>query len=144
MRLLYAVYFFWIADWGEKATKVFWRFPFNKTSGLKFRTFCVSSGGKDTFLLHRPDPGYRAFRAFAHANTNTTIKINRNRYRNGKLIHPIVLNSSTSIVQRGFIKKISVLFYTHKWRPDFDRSSPVYAIVSNNFGNISVQRSIPK
>ena len=72
MRLLYAVYFFWITDWGEKATKVFWRFPFNKTSGLKFRTFCVSSGGNDTFLLHRPDPGQRAFRAFAHANTNTT------------------------------------------------------------------------
>ena len=140
MRLLYAVYFCWIADWGEKATKVFWRFPFNKT-GLKFRTFCVSSGGKDTFLLHRPDPSYRAFRAFAHASTNTTIKINRNCHRNGKLT---VLNSSTSIVQRGFIKKISVLFYTHKWRPDFYRSSPMYAIVSNNFGNISVQRSIPQ
>ena len=75
MRLSYAVYVFWIADQGEKATKVFWRFPFNKNSGLKFRTFCVSSGGKDTFLLHRPDPGQRAFRAFAHANTNTTIKI---------------------------------------------------------------------
>ena len=75
MRLLYAVYFFWIADWGEKATKVLWRFPFNKNSGLKFRTFCLSSGGKDTFLLHKPDPGHRAFRAFAHANPNATIKI---------------------------------------------------------------------
>ena len=37
-----------------------------------------------------------------------------------------------------------MLFYTHKWRPDFYRSSPMCAIVSNNFDNISVQRSISK
>lgn len=72
MRLLYAVNFFWIVDWGEKATKVSWRFLFDKNSSLKFWTFCVSSGGNDTFLLHRPDPGHRAFRALDHANTNTT------------------------------------------------------------------------
>ena len=50
MRLLYGVYFF--LDWGEKATKIFWRFSCNKNSGLKFQTFCVSNGGNDTFRLH--------------------------------------------------------------------------------------------
>lgn len=63
--------------------------------------------------------------------------------KNGKLIHLIIINSSTWIVHHGCIKNISVLFYTHKWTPDSFRSSPMSVILNINFDihNISIEPS---
>ena len=69
--------FFWISDWREKATQIFWRFLFNKNSGLKFGTLCMANGGNGTFQLLRPDPGRRAFRAFHLCQIKRQQKLNK-------------------------------------------------------------------
>ena len=46
---------------GFLCKKVIGRFPFNKNSGLRFRTFNVPNGTILWLRLHRPDPSHRAF-----------------------------------------------------------------------------------